>query len=118
MMMSESGCASTWAQDGEWQSIDRALRAIAKRRAGLDAEEARWLREAEKHQIWRHYGMVSALDYLERVLGYAPKTAQERLRVARKLGVLPETEGELERGAISFSAVREWTWPRPKPWPT
>jgi hypothetical protein len=27
--------------------------------------------------------MVSMLDYLERVLGYAPRTAQDRLRVAR-----------------------------------
>jgi hypothetical protein len=63
--------------------VDRALRDIAARRAALDADEARWLREAEALQIWRPLGMVSALDYLERVLGYAPRTAQERLRVAR-----------------------------------
>jgi len=28
--------------------------------------------------------MVSALDYLERVLGYGPRTAQDRLRVAAR----------------------------------
>jgi len=63
--------------------VDRALRAISVRRAALDADEARWIREAEALQIWRPLGMVSALDYLERVLGYAPRTAQDRLRVAR-----------------------------------
>src|SRR5262245_2338394 len=55
-----------------WCIVDRALREIASRRAALDAEEARWLREAEALQIWRPLGMVSAIDYLERVLGYAP----------------------------------------------
>src|SRR5437762_6540058 len=53
-----------------WRVVDRALREIAARRAALDAEEAQWLREAEALQIWRQLGMVSALDYLERVLHY------------------------------------------------
>src|SRR5258707_1065570 len=30
----------------DWREVDRALRGIAKRRAALDLEEARWLREA------------------------------------------------------------------------
>jgi hypothetical protein len=67
------------------------------------------LREAELLQLWRPLGMVSIFDYMERVLGYAPHTAQERLRVARALGELPETEAALERGSLSFSAVRELT---------
>ncbi|HEX2685604.1 MAG TPA: HNH endonuclease, partial [Kofleriaceae bacterium] len=75
----------------------------------LDASEARWLREAEALQIWRPLGMVSALDYLERVLGYAPRTAQERLRVARALGTLPELTAALAGGGLTFSAVRELT---------
>jgi hypothetical protein len=74
----------------DWRTIDRALREIRCKRAALDANEARWLRAAEDLQIWRPLGMVSALDYLERVLGYAPRTAQDRLRVARALGTLPE----------------------------
>jgi hypothetical protein len=73
----------------DWRAVDRALRGIRKRRAALDAEEARWLREAEVLQIWRPLGMVSILDYLERVLEYAPRTALDRLRVARSLGDLP-----------------------------
>src|ERR1044071_8681298 len=77
--------------------------AIRQRRAMLDADEARWLREAEALQIWRPLGMVSALDYMERVLGYAPRTAQDRLRVARALGDLPELSEALATDQLSFS---------------
>src|SRR5262245_29256524 len=93
----------------DWRTVDRALRALRQRRSALDAEEARWLREAEALQIWRPLGMVSALDYLERVLGYAPRTAQDRLRVARALGSLPKLTTALEGGQLAFSAVRELT---------
>src|SRR5262244_3200631 len=101
---------TTWSSPArDWRTIDRALRSIAKRRAALDAEEARWLREAEAMQIWRPLGMVSAIDYMERVLGYAPRTAQERLRVARALGDLPQLTAALAADQLSFSAVRELT---------
>jgi hypothetical protein len=59
----------------DWREVDQKLRTIAAHRAALDAEEARWLREAERLQIWRPLGMVSALDYMERVLGYTPHAA-------------------------------------------
>ena len=118
-MLSEAAfeikAAPTWAPDNEseaqadWQSVDRALRTIARRRATLDADEAHWLREAEALQIWRPLGMVSALDYLERVLGYGPRVAQERLRVARALGTLPQLTAALARGEFPFSAIRELT---------
>src|SRR5882757_188815 len=90
-----------------WQTIDQALRTIARRRAALDADEARWLREAEQCEIWRELGMVSVLDYLERVLGYSPRTAQERLRVARALEELPVLTNALAHGQLPYSAVRE-----------
>ncbi len=111
----EIEAASTWAPENkysaqtEWQSVDRALRTIAERRAALDADEARWLREAEVIQIWRPLGMVSALDYMERVLGYGPRVAQDRLRVARALGTLPQLTAALAHGELSFSAIRELT---------
>ena len=82
----------------DWRAIDRALRSIAKQRAALDAREAAWLRGAEDHQIWRNVGMVSALDYMERALGYTPRAAQDRLRVARALGDL----SVMTLGIISF----------------
>src|SRR6185436_20618747 len=93
----------------DWRTVDRELRWIAKRRAALDAEEARWIREAEALQIWRPLGMVSMLDYLERVLGYGPRKAQDRLRVARALGSLAQLTAALESGELAFSAVRELT---------
>jgi hypothetical protein len=110
-----SGAAPTWAPTSrrnvrpDWRVIDRALRTIGKRRAALDADEARWLREAERVQIWRPLGMVSMIDYLERTLGYAPRTAQDRLRVARALGNLSLLTVALAGGELGFSAVRELT---------
>ena len=61
------------SRDHDIKTVDLALRSIAQRRAALDAEEASWLREAERVQLWRALGMVSMLDYLERVLGYTPR---------------------------------------------
>jgi hypothetical protein len=102
---------STWDRDPslDWRTVDRTLRGIARRRAALDVEEARWLYEAERLQIWRPLGMVSAIDYLERVLGYTPHVAKERLRVARALRALPALTGAFTRGELAFSAVRELT---------
>ena len=93
----------------DWEELHASLMTIVKRRAALDAQEARLLRRAEAIQIWRHFGMASPLDYLERKLGYAPHTANERLRVAAALGALGAMEGALEHGDLSFSAVRELT---------
>jgi HNH endonuclease/Holliday junction resolvase RuvA-like protein len=111
----EIGAVASWGSEQrfvsgpDWRMVDRALRAIRQRRAALDAEEVRWLREAEALEIWRPLGMVSALDYMERVLGYAPRTAQERLRVARALGDLPQLTAALAADELAFSAVRELT---------
>ena len=92
----------------DWREVHDRLHDNARRRAALDASEAYWLREAERLQIWRPLGMVSILDYMERVLGYAPRTAQDRLRVARALAHLPVlTESLGEADGLTFSAVRE-----------
>ena len=99
-----------WASESPaWQRVDSALRTLAARRASLDADEAHWLREAEACQVWRPLGMVSAIDYMERVLGYSPRAAQDRLRVARALGTLPQLTSALAHGELSFSAIRELT---------
>jgi hypothetical protein len=97
------------ATEDRWVAVDRALRDLGRRRSALDAEEARWLREAERVRVWVPLGMASAIDYLERVLGYTPHTANERLRVARALGELPLLTDAFARGDLVFSAVRELT---------
>src|SRR5512144_3247747 len=113
--VAELASGPTWVADGsrdtrpDWRAVDRALRAIRRSRSALDAEEMHWLREAEALQIWRPLGMVSAIDYLERQLGYAPRTAQDRLRVARALGTLPRLSAALASDELGFSAVRELT---------
>ena len=92
-----------------WRAIDRALRSCASRRAALDAEEARWLVAAEHIALHRQLGCASIHEYLERVLGYTPRMARERLRVARALAELPAMMSALAAGELSHSAVRELT---------
>jgi len=107
-MVVSSRSAHARPDDNEWREVHGHLRTNARRRAALDANEAYWLREAERVQVWRPLGMVSILDYMERVLGYAPRTAQDRLRVARALAHLPVlTESLGEADGLTFSAVRE-----------
>ena len=84
---SETGTAATGGVMGDWRQVDRALRSIASRRAALDAEEARWLREAERLMIWQRLGFVSALDYMERALGYGPRAA--RTGAVANAGLVP-----------------------------
>jgi hypothetical protein len=93
----------------EWQEVDRRLREYARHRSALDAAEAFDLVRAEQLKIYVSFGFVSLYEYLERVLGYKPHTARERMRVARALAALPETTAALARGALSYSAVRELT---------
>src|SRR4051812_30745410 len=102
---------ATWPTrcEADWIAIDAELRRNANGRAGLDAHEMYWLREAERVQIWRPLGMVSMLDYMDRVLGHTPETARKRLRVARALADLPSLTSALERGDLTLSAVRELT---------
>ncbi len=90
-----------------WREIDRRLKRVATARAGLDAEELLWLARAERAEIHRRFGHATILEYVERVLGYGPRVARERLRVARALAFLPKLRAELEAARISYSAVRE-----------
>jgi hypothetical protein len=111
-MLSEgSTVASEWRGGGEreWQRIDRALRVLAKRRSALDADEMQLLACATRIEIWRQLGMVSLHEYLEHVLGYSPRQATERVRVATALEGLPELADALASGELHFSAVRELT---------
>src|SRR5262245_2124066 len=91
----------------EWVRVDGKLREIARRRAEIDAEEARLLRYAEELKLWRGWGYATMLEYMERAMGYAPRTASERVRVARALAELPLIADALEAGELAHSAVRE-----------
>jgi len=97
------------AHVGGWRELDRRMRRLARRRSVLDAEEAQLLVAAKAAEVHRHLGYGSFDEYLERVLGYAPTTARDRMRVAVALESLPAVRAALAAGAVTFSAVRELT---------
>jgi len=101
--------ATTEHHHAEWQQVDRRLREYRQHRSALDAAEALDLLRAEQLKIYIVFGYVRMFEYMERVLGYKPHTARERMRVARALATLPETTTALARGALTYSAVRELT---------
>ena len=99
--------ASERVERGDGERIHRTLKRIAYARAQLDAREAAALREAQRLRLWEQFGYTSLVDYMERELGYTPRAAVERLRVANAIEVLPQVEAALEQGALSFSGARE-----------
>ena len=95
--------------DVSWRRAHEELVRLAKKRAGLDFEEGRWLLRAFRAGAHVELGLGSFNEYVERLFGYGPRFTQEKLRVAEALEGLPQTAAELESGNISFSAVRELT---------
>jgi hypothetical protein len=85
------------------------LGALATKRAMVDAEEMVWLREAKRRGTWLELGYATMLAYMEVRLGYEPRTAKDRLRVAEALEQLPQTAAALRDGRLLWSAVRELT---------
>ncbi len=102
-----AGAAAAGADD--WRVVDRTLRGLARRRAALDVEEAAWLRRARALGVHRELGFASFFEYVERVLGYAPGPARERLRVADALAALPKLRAAMTAGEVAYSAARELT---------
>ncbi len=95
--------------DQRCEKLHRTLRRIVKARGALDAQEAAALREAEQLRLWRHYGYSSLLEYMELQLGYSPRAALERLRVAKAIEELPQIADAMTQGDLSFSGARELT---------
>ncbi len=92
-----------------WRRAHEELVRIAKKRAGLDFEEGRWLLRAFRAGTHVELGFGSFNEYCERLFGYGARLTQDKLRVAEALEGLPETARALEAGSISFSAARELT---------
>jgi hypothetical protein len=95
--------------DEQCERLHRRLRKIVKARGALDLAEAEALREAQRLMIWRRYGYASLLEYMEMEMGYSPRAAIERLRVANAIVDLPKIADAMEQGELSFSAARELT---------
>jgi hypothetical protein len=97
------------AESARFDELHRRLKRIVKARGALDAQEAAVLREAQSTKMWRHFGCSSLVDYMEREMGYTPRAALERLRVANALEELPVIAGAMDQGSLSFSGARELT---------
>src|SRR5688572_6505447 len=92
-----------------WEEVDAGFRRLARRKGIDDAEEARLLVDGQRTGVHFHLGFGSYAEYLERVLGYTPREASERLRVADALAHLPRMMQALADGELVWSAVRELT---------
>ena len=89
--------------------VHQRLLALAARKHAYDVEEGEWLILGQSMRVHEMFGYSSFIEYLERVFGYTPKMAVERLRVARALAELPKTRTAVAEGAISWSTARELT---------
>ncbi len=109
--VAEAAAAAAGAAAGvdDWRVVDRTLRGLARRRAALDVEEAAWLRRARALGVHREFGFATFFEYVERILGYAPGPARERLRVADALEALPKLRAAMSAGDVAYSAARELT---------
>ncbi len=92
-----------------WKDTHEALVRVAKKRAEVDWEEATLLLRGLRERVYVHLGYGSYLEYLERLFGYGPKTAADRLRVAQALEELPAMTAALKAGAMPWTAIREVT---------
>lgn len=101
------GSGSADGEVTDWRVAHAALLMLARRKAGYDAEEARWLVAGKATRVHVGCGYGSYLEYLERTFGYGPRMARERVRVAEALVRLPRTMAALSDGTLKWSAVRE-----------
>lgn len=87
--------------------IDEQIIRLAEQQGALDEQIGRWLLLAHRARLHRHFGMASFAEYIERRLGYSPRLAKERARVAEALEGLPALRSALMTGARAFSATKE-----------
>jgi hypothetical protein len=85
---------------------------IAENAAHIDAAMYRLLsdiRTFDDERGWFHEGAQSCAHWLSWRVGWDLATARERVRVARRLGELPQIAQALEKAEVSYSKVRAMT---------
>jgi hypothetical protein len=93
----------------DWVRVHERIVALGRERAGHERLVCRWLLCAERLGVFARCGYGSLREYAERMLGISARQTEERLRVGRALARLPELDGALASGKLSWSAVRELT---------
>ena len=94
-------------RDAMWKKVHEELTRLARAKSAYDVDEARLLLEAQRLRVHEQVGYGTLLEYLERLFGYGPRMAKERLRVAEALATLPAFREALAAGILVWSAVRE-----------
>jgi hypothetical protein len=107
--MEEAAATNDKETRTDWKIAHEQLLRLAKHRSGLDLEEGSWLLRAYRAGAHVRLGYGSFAEYIERVLGYAPRLTHDKLRVAEALEVLPEMPKALRSGELQWSAARELT---------
>jgi hypothetical protein len=87
--------------------VTDALLMWAGRVAAGEARLLAFLGEFDARGSWA--GFPSCVSWLSWRLAIGPKTASEKVRVARSLRVLPLTRASFERGELSYTQVRAFT---------
>ena len=91
-------------------SVDPLGDEIAHLCAHLDASQYRLLTLLQRFDAAEGWsGWISCAHWLSWRTGMTTGTARERVRVARRLAVLPLTSAEMEKGRLSWSKVRALT---------
>ena len=91
----------------EAHRINAELVAIQAARAELEIREVPLLQQVIALETFHVFGCVTITEYLERVLGYQHRTAQEKVRVARALVELPALRAALNNKQLAYWRVRE-----------
>ncbi len=81
----------------------------AGRVAAGEAQLIRYIGEFDERRAWSGVGILSCAHWLSWRLGMGPKSAYERVRVARVLRTLPHTSAEFAAGRLSFTQARAIT---------
>lgn len=105
--VASSGNVRRLSAEPEWWKAHGALSKLAKERASLDGREAVWLLRAYRARAHWHLGHGSFAEYVERTLGFGPRTTYDRLRTAEVLEHLPQIRQALNDGDLHWTAVRE-----------
>ena len=93
----------------DWKDVHEQLIRLATQRSALDSQEGPLLLAALRARVHEQLGYGTFQEYAERLFGYTPRFVVERLRVARALENLPQTQEALAQGVITWSAARELT---------
>ena len=92
--------------------IEQLESEICELAAHIDSATCRWLllvAEFDERRGWAEWGVHSCAHWLSWRCSIAPRSARERIRVARRLRELPHVRAAFSVGELSYSKVRALT---------